>query len=55
MCTIEGCSQVIQACTEAAEGLNLFSWRYFRECTDSVILKDLTYELHLLKQICGKN
>jgi hypothetical protein len=48
ICTIERCSQVMQACTEATEVLNLFSCRYFRASAHYVIIKDLAYVLRLL-------
>jgi hypothetical protein len=38
----------MQACTEAAKELNLFSSINFRAAAHSIILKDLKFELHLL-------
>jgi len=48
ICTIERHSQVMQACTEAPEGLNLCSCIYFRAAAHYIILKELTNEMHLL-------
>ena len=48
ICTTERHCEIMQSCTEAAEGLNLSSCISFRAAAHSVVLKDLTFELHLL-------